>query len=257
MLDWNLMSKNQKFVFLDNFIALFKDNRVQAAFFNSFKYLAAIVVLTVIAGFIIGLLVYNLPNKIKGFISVLFFIPYLTSGVATAVVVRYLLSYNSVLNNLLREEFNIDINWFQNPNWSFWVMVLLVVWKMGGYYSLFILSGLESITEDIFEASELDGSVGIHRLFHIVIPTIIPTITTVVVLASGLAYGIFTEPYLLTGGGPGTATTTWQLEIYNQSFVKFNSGYGAAMALASAVQIFVTLRIVNFIMNKINKKYGA
>ena len=85
---------------------------------------------------------------------------------------------------------------------------------------------------------------------------IIPTLTTVVVLAAGLAFGIFTEPYLLTGGGPNLATTTWQLEIYNTSFTNFQSGYGAAIAIANAVHIFVSIKIITFIMEKINKKYG-
>ena len=85
---------------------------------------------------------------------------------------------------------------------------------------------------------------------------ILPTLTTVLVLATGLAFGIFTEPYLLTGGGPNLSTTSWQLEIYNTSFTRFQSGYGAAMAIVSAVQIFITLRIVNFVADKLNERFG-
>lgn len=256
-LNWNLMSKTRKYNFPDNFVNLFTDKRVIASFQNSFKYLFFIIIFTVIFGFLIGLLVYQLPDKIKGFVSVLFFIPYLTSGVALSVVVRYLLSYNSVFNNYLRDIFSIDIDWLKDPKWAFFVMVFLIVWKMSGYYGLFILSALEGISEDVFEASEIDGSVGIHRLFHIIIPTIIPTLTTIVVLASGLAFGIFTEPYLLTGGGPSNSTTTWLIEIYNTSFTKFNSGYGSAMALACAVQIFITVKIITVIMNKLGDKFGG
>lgn len=255
-LDWNLMSKTKKFVGLKNFISLFSDDKVKAAFSNSFKYLFCIVVLTVIGAFIVALLSYNLPSKIKGFVSVLFFIPYLTSGVATAVVVRFLLSYNSVLNVFLREQMNININWFQDKFWSFFVMVALVVWKMSGYYSLFILSALEGISDDVHEAAMLDGSTNIHKLIHILIPMILPNITTVVVLAAGIGYSIFTEPYLLTGGGPLNSTTTWMLEIYNVSFVKFQSGYGAAMALTCAVLIFITIRVITFGTDKLNNKYG-
>lgn len=75
-------------------------------------------------------------------------------------------------------------------------------------------------------------------------------------MATGLAFGIFTEPFLLTGGGPNMSTTTWQLEIYNASFTRFDSGYGAAMAIADAIQIFVTLRIINYFTDKWNKKFG-
>ena len=255
-MEWNLMSSNKKFVGLKNFTNLFSDPKVKAAFINSFKYLVPIVILCFLGGLIVALLVPKLPDKIKGLVAVLFFIPYLTSGVATAVVVKYLFNYNSAFNTFLRDNFDISVNWLQDPKIAFWVMVGIVVWKMSGYYALFILSAIENIGEDVMEASELDGSVGFHRLIHIKLPMIIPTLTTVVVLATGLAFGIFTEPFLLTGGGPNLSTTTWQLEIYATSFTRFQSGYGAAMAIANAIQIFVTIRIINFIMNKINDKFG-
>ena len=256
VMDWNLMSKNKTFVGLNNFKALFTDARVQAAFVNSFKYLVPIVILCFIGGLIIALLVSKLPDKIKGIVAVLFFIPYLTSGVATSVVVKYFFNYNSVFNTFLREHFNLNINWLTDERFAFWIMVGIVVWKMSGYYALFILSGIESIDVEVNEACALDGSKGFHKLIHVTLPIIMPTLTTVIVLATGLAFGIYTEPYLLTGGGPNLTTTSWQLEIYYTSFTRFQSGYGAAMAIASAVQIFITLRIINFVTDKLNHKFG-
>lgn len=255
-MDWNLMSPNRKFVGAGNFLALFKDTKVQAAFVNSFRYLVPIVVLCFVGGLVIALLVAQVPEKIKGFIAVLFFVPYLTSGVATSVVVKYLLAYNSVLNTFLRSKFGLDVAWLQDKKVAFAIMVGLVVWKMSGYYALFILSAIEGVSEDVNEAAMLDGSTGLHKLLHVTLPMIMPTLTTVIVLATGLAFGIYTEPYLLTGGGPNLATTTWQLEIYNASFTRFQSGYGAAMAIANAVQIFVTLRIINAVTNRLNKRFG-
>lgn len=255
-MDWNLMSDNKKFVGLSNFINLFKDNKVQAAFINSYRYLLPIVILCFAFGLVIALMVSCLPEKIKGIVAVLFFVPYLTSGVATSVVVKYLLAYNSVFSVFLRENFGIDVNWLQDKKAAFIIMVILVVWKMSGYYALFILSAIEGISEDVNEACALDGSHGLHKLFHVTLPMITPTLTTVIVLATGLAFGIYTEPYLLTGGGPNLATTTWQLEIYNASFTRYQSGYAAAMAILNAIQIFVTLRIINVIMDRFNKKFG-
>ena len=255
MTDWNLMSKNKNFVGLDNFKLLFTDPRIKAAFINSFKYLIPIVIFTVAIAIVIALLVHKLPDKVKGITSVLFFIPYLTSGVAISVVVRYFFSYNSALNVFLREK-GINIDWFRDPKWAFIIVVGIVVWKMSGYYALFILSALESISDDVHDACKIDGATGIRKFISVTLPMIIPTLTTVVVLAAGLAFGIFTEPYLLTGGGPNLATTTWQLEIYNTSFTNFQSGYGAAIAIANAVHIFVSIKIITLIMEKINKKYG-
>ena len=255
-MDWNLMSDDKKFVGTGNFVNLFLDNKVQAAFVNSYRYLLPIVILCFAFGLAIALLVSNLPERIKGFVAVLFFIPYLTSGVATSVVVKYLLAYNSVFSVFLRERFGVDVTWLQDKRTAFAIMVILVVWKMSGYYALFILSAIEGISEDVKEACALDGSIGFHRLIHVTLPMITPTLTTVIVLATGLAFGIYTEPYLLTGGGPGLATTTWQLEIYNASFTRYQSGYAAAMAIVNAIQIFVTLRVINVVMDRFNKKFG-
>lgn len=255
-MEWNLMSANKKFVGLENFTRLFTDEKVKAAFINSFRYLVPIIILCFIGGLVIALLVAHLPEKIKGLTAVLFFIPYLTSGVATSVVVKYFFNYNSAFNIFLRDSFNVDINWLQDPKYAFGIMVGIVVWKMSGYYALFILSAVEGISEDVNEACMLDGSQGFHKLIHVTLPMIMPTLTTVIVLATGLAFGVFTEPFLLTGGGPNLATTTWQLEIYNTSFVRFESGYGAAMAIANAVQIFITIRVISFFMDKLNKKFG-
>ena len=91
-MEWNLMSKQKNFVGIDNFVKLLTDRNVKAAFINSYRYLVPIVILCFICGLIVALLVSQLPEKIKGFVAVLFFIPYLTSGVATSVFVKYLLS---------------------------------------------------------------------------------------------------------------------------------------------------------------------
>ncbi len=253
--DWNLMSPKYNLVGLGNFTKLFSDSNVQAAFWNSFRYLVPIVLLCFAFGVGIALLTSKLPEKMKGIAATLFFIPYLTSGVATSVMVKYIFSYNSLLNVFLREHYQIDINWLQSGA-AFWILIAMIVWKMAGYYALFVLSAIESISDDVYEAALIDGCTGIKKFLKITLPMITPTITSVVVLAAGLSFQIFSEPFLLTGGGPNMATTTWQLEIYKTSFVSFNAGYGASMAIVNAVQIFLTIQIITWIMNRVNRRFG-
>lgn len=253
--DWNLMSPKYDIVGLKNFIGLFSDAKVRAAFWNSFRYLVPIVLLCFVFGVGIALLISKLPEKLKGTVAVLFFIPYLTSGVATSVMIKYIFSYNSLLNVFLREHFDLNIDWLKSGA-AFWVLVFMIVWKMSGYYALFVLSAIESISEDVYEAAALDGCVGFQKFIRITLPMIMPTVTSIVVLAAGLSFQVFSEPFLLTGGGPNLSTTTWQLEIYKTSFVSFRAGYGAAMAIANAVQIFVTIQLITWIMNRINKRFG-
>lgn len=253
--DWNLMSPDYHFVGFGNFLKLFTDQKVQAAFWNSFRYLVPIVLLCFAFGVGIALLTSKLPGKMKGLAATLFFIPYLTSGVATSVMVKYVFSYNSILNLYLRNHYQININWLQSGA-AFWILIGMIVWKMSGYYALFVLSAIESISPDVYEAAMIDGCTGMKKFIKITLPMITPTITSVIVLAAGLSFQIFSEPFLLTGGGPDLSTTTWQLEIYKTSFVSFNAGYGASMAIVNAIQIFLTLQIITWIMGRINKKFG-
>ncbi len=255
-MDWNLMSAKKTFVGLDNFKTIFSDKEVIAAFTNSLKYFLFVVTFSVAGGVIIALLVNRLPKKLKGLASVLFFIPYLTSGVAASVMVRYMFSYDSILNNTLRNYLGIDINWFANKKAAFAVIVIMVVWKLSGYYALFMSAAIQGISEDVKEAAALDGSKGLHQLLHITLPMTLSTLTTIIILATGTSLSIYTEPFLLTEGGPANATTTWTLELYIRAFTKFDSGYGAAMAIVFAIQIFIILRLINAGMGKLHSKYG-
>ncbi|MBQ3488554.1 MAG: sugar ABC transporter permease [Clostridia bacterium] len=256
-LDWNLMSPDRKFVDIQNFLRAFKDKEVIAAFKNSWKYFVCVVSFSLIGGLIIALLVNRLPMKIRGVGSVLFFIPYLTSGVAVSVLTKYLFSYNSILNTFLREKLDLNINWFIDGKSAFAVIIIMIVWKLSGYYALYLTAAIQSISKDVQEAALLDGSTGAHRFFHVTLPMILPTIATILTLATGTSFGVYTEPFLLTEGGPANMTTTWTLEIYYRAFTRFESGYGTAMAILFALQIFLTVKILNAVMDRLHRRYGC
>lgn len=256
-MDWNLMSPNRAFVGLQNFVRAFKDKEVIAAFKNSWKYFLCVVSFSLVGGLIIALLVNRLPMKIRGIGSVLFFIPYLTSGVAVSVMTKYLFSYNSILNVFLREKLDVNINWFIDAKSAFTVIIIMIVWKLSGYYALYLTAAIQGISKDIQEAAALDGSTGAHRFFHVTLPMILPTIATILTLATGTSFGVYTEPFLLTEGGPANMTTTWTLEIYYRAFTRFESGYGTAMAILFALQIFITVKILNAVMDKLHQRFGC
>ena len=120
--DWNLISPDYNFLGIQNFISLFTDENVAAAFWNGFKYLVPIVTISFVLALGIALLVSQLPEVLKGIAAVVFFIPYLISGVSSAVLVKQLLSYNSFINVFLRDTFGIDVNWLQSDA-AFWILI--------------------------------------------------------------------------------------------------------------------------------------
>ncbi|MBI9093351.1 MAG: sugar ABC transporter permease [Sphaerochaeta sp.] len=248
--DWNLMSLSWNWIGLDNFTKAIVDPNVHKVFFNGLKYLVAIVPLVCIFSIGIASVLHNLPARFKGLFSVIFFIPFLTSGVATSVFVRYFFSYSSAFNIWLRNTLGLTIGWFTDTSVAFWVIVVIIIWKVSGYYSLFLFASYEAISPEILEAAELDGASNTRRFWKIVVPMITSSLQSVIILATGLVYSIFTEPFLLTGGGPAKTTLSWQLLLYNTSFVNFKSGYGAMIAIFTGICIFVTLRLVVTITNR-------
>lgn len=208
--------------------------------------------MAVILSLMIATLVNGLP-KFKGLFLVAFFLPYLSSGVVTSLIVKGFLSYNGPVNVFLRQHFHLDINWLGTPMSALFVISFMIAWRMSGYYALIFVSGLASINDDLYEAAAMDGAGRWRCFWQITIPMLYPALYTVLVLAVGTSFGIFTEVYQLTGGGPNYGTNTWQMEIYNQAFVNLKSGYASAIALISAVVTFASIGI----FRKIMEKWGA
>jgi multiple sugar transport system permease protein len=255
VLKWNTISPKKTFVGFDNFIKAFQSDNIIAAFKNTFVFMLVIVPIVMVFSLLIAIIIYKVPPKLKGLFSVGFFLPYLSSGVVSSLVAKGVFSYYSIFNTFLRS-IGKNIDWF-NTSWSaFMIICILIIWKMYGYYMLVFLSSLESIGSDVHDACKIDGAQGFTKLRKVILPGIYPALMTVTILACGLAFSIFTEPYKLTSGGPDNSTQTFQLIIYNESFVNLRSGYGAAIALISAFITFAVLLVIKKLIKNWGKTNG-
>ncbi|WP_179394134.1 carbohydrate ABC transporter permease [Lacticaseibacillus absianus] len=253
--NWNLISPDIQNVGLGNFIDALKSPAIHAAFFVTYKFLLVFVPLAVVLSMIIAVLVHGLP-KFKGLYLVAFFLPYLSSGVVTSLIVKGFLSYNGPLNTWLRNRFDVNIDWLGSPNTALFVVSFMIAWKMSGYYALILISGLESINDEIYEAAMMDGASNRTIFWKITVPMMYPSLYTVLILAVGVSFGIFTEVYQLTGGGPNYATNTWQMEIYNQAFVNLKSGYASAIAILASIVTFMSISVIRKLIEKWGHHYG-
>lgn len=253
--NWNLISPSYKIVGFDNFIKAFTSDGIRAAFFVTYKFMIILIPIVIIGSLGVSMIIHALP-KFKAVFSVGFFLPYLASGVATSLVVKGVLSYNSALNEWLRASFNLNIDWLGSTILAPIIISIMIAWKFIGYYSLILTSGLDSIPEEVYEAAALDGASGFTRFWKITLPLLYPALFTVVILSVGLVFGLFTEPYLLTKGGPDMSTNTWQIEIYSQAFSQLKAGYGASIAIISSFVTFGSILIVRKIMETWGKRYG-
>lgn len=249
------MSPTINFVGFDNFIAAFNSPGIRSAFFVTYKFLIIFVPLALALSMSVALLVHGL-TRFKGLYLVAFFLPYLSSGVVTSLIVKGLLSYNGPLSTLLRTKWGIEIDWLGNPTTALLIVSLMIAWKMSGYYALILISGLNSINAEIYEAAAIDGSSKSKTFWKITVPMMYPALLTVIILAVGVSFGIFTEVYQLTGGGPNFGTNTWQMEIYNQAFVNLKSGYASAIALIASVVTFASIGVIRKMLEKWGESNG-
>lgn len=253
--DWDMISPTINFVGVQNFMTAVKSPAVQSAFLVTYKFLLVFVPLALVLSMVIALLVNSLP-KFKGLFMVAFFLPYLSSGVVTSLIVKGLLSYNGPFNIFLRNTFGLDIDWLGDPKVAIFIVSLMIAWKMSGYYGLILISGLSNINHEIYEAAAIDGASRWTTFWKITFPMMYPAFFTVTVLAVGVSFGIFTEVYQLTGGGPNFSTNTWQMEIYNQAFVGLKSGYASSIALLSSVVTFASIGVIRKLLEKWGEKNG-
>lgn len=253
--DWNLISPTYSFVGLENYSEAFKSQGVQSAFFVTFKFMAVFVPLVIAFSIIVALIVQGLP-RFKGLFLIGFFLPYLASGVVSSLIVKGILSYNSPLNEFLRGTLGLDINWLGSPFAALFVVALIIAWKFTGYYALILTSGFESISQDVYEAAMIDGVTPWQRFWKITLPLLYPALFTVLILSIGVTFGIFTEVYQLTGGGPNFATNTWQMEIFTKAFSNLQAGYASAIAIIASIVTFVAIYIIRKLLELWGKRNG-
>ncbi|KKC47684.1 MULTISPECIES: carbohydrate ABC transporter permease [Paenibacillus] len=252
--NWDLIAPTFNFVGISNFLDALQSPAVHAAFWNTYKFMMIFVPLVTVMAIGVAVVVHGLP-RFKGLFLIGFFLPYLSSGVVSALIVKGLLSYTSPVNEFLRG-IGMDINWLGSPFSALFVVGLILAWKFTGYYALIITSGLESIDKEVYEAAAIDGVKDSQRFWRITLPLLYPSLYTTLILAFGVTFGIFTEVYQLTGGGPGNATNTWQMEIFKQAFSNMQVGYASAVALLASLATFASIFVIRKILEIWGKRNG-
>lgn len=196
-------------------------------------------------GFMVGFslltaLILNRKIRARGFFRAVFFFPVLLSPVVVALVWKWILQDQGLLNAALDGMGYKTVNWLLDPTWAFGWSVFLSVWAHMGFYTLILLAGLQAIPRDVYEAAAMDAA-SPWRMFHrITLPLLMPTMVVVLVLALIKGVQTFDEVYAFTGGGPGSATTLMIQYIYQTGF----AGAPRLFGLAAAASILVALVLV-------------
>ena len=233
---WNFI-KPRKFIGLKNFIKLVHDPIFWTVTWNTIRFMLYYIPLVLILSLALAVALSK-AKYFGAFFALSFLVANVSSGVAYSIMFQKLFSDSGPINAFLYDKFKFTIPWFTDPNWAMFSIVLIVLWKFIGYYGLILLAGIQAIPKELHEAAELDGAGKWTRFFRITLPLLNPSIVMVLVLAIGLSFGIFTEPYMITGGGPLNSTKTFLLVIYETAFEKYRPGYAASLSMVAAAFSF-------------------
>ena len=240
--------KEPEFVGLKNFITLFQTPVFRTAMKNTVVYTAFTVPRTMACGLCIALLINSRLVRRKNFYKVCYYIPYVSSMVAVAIVFSLVFnsSPNGIMNQILGKLGIAPVGWLSNDKWAMFVVVLLSVWKELGYVMVIYTGGLLSISQDIYEAVSLDPISSWKKLIYITLPMLRPTTLFLLVVETIGSFQVFTPVQIMTNGGPGYSTTTIVTYLYQKGFQEYKMG----MASAIAVIMFVILLFLSILQNK-------
>ncbi len=225
------------FVGFDNFAAVLADPIVRQAFGNLLIFLVINVPLTVVLGLLLSSGLDAVVHW-KGFFRISYYIPYVTASVATLSVWIFLFNGNGVVNSMLGS-LAPDPSWLANSGLIMPLIAVYVTWKNLGFYILLYLAALQNVPKELHEAAQLDGAGRWQRFRSVTLPAVRP-VTSLVVLLSIITTGqIFTEPYLLTGGGPNNASMTPALLMYQQGIQQGKPDIAAAIGMILVVAVMI------------------
>ncbi|HEY9518054.1 MAG TPA: sugar ABC transporter permease, partial [Gemmatimonadales bacterium] len=224
--------RSTRFVGLKNYTDLMAMPLFWQALRNTLYFVMVGGPLSAAASLAAALLVHARLTRLKPFFRSAFFAPWVTTLVAVALVWRYIYHPQYGLLNAGLGLLGLGpVDWLGDPNWAMPSIILLSVWKNFGYNMLVFLAGLSSIPEELYEAAALDGAGAWNRLRHITLPMLGPTFVFVGVVTMIASFQIFSEPYVMTQGGPLKSTTTLVLLMYEQGFRWWRLGLAAAIAV--------------------------
>jgi multiple sugar transport system permease protein len=239
------MMSPPRLVGFSNYARLISDARLAVVYKNTALFALTAVVLTVGIGTFLGMAVNKrLPAFLKYILRTAYFFPVLVGMIYAAMVWKFLFNRDLGVVNYYLHFFNVPpIPWLTSSAWAIWSVILVYVWKNVGFTMLTTLAGLQNISEELYEAAKIDGAKAHTRLFRITIPLLSPVILFNVTITMINTLQEFDSIVALTNGGPGDASRTVVMYIYDKAFRSFDMGYASAIA----VTLFAVISIVTLL----------
>jgi len=239
-----------RFVGLKNYLRLFEDPLFWLSLKNTSYYVLLATPLSIAVSLGAALLLNSKLLKYKGIFRLSYFIPYITTLVAVAIVWRFIYHPKfGILNYFLGLIGINQIDWLGDPNWAMPAIVIMSVWKIFGYSMIIFIAGLQNIPEDLYEAASLEGAGEWQKFKSITLPMLAPTTLFISIITIVGYFQLFAEPYIMTQGGPLNSTLSIVQYMYQEGFRWWNMGYSASIAFI----LFFIILVITIIQFRIQK----
>lgn len=235
------------FIGFSNFIAIFANDQFRAALRNTIVFTVVGVPLTVLLGLLVAVALDKGISRFRTVFRVGFYAPVVTSIVAIAVVWRFILQPDGLLNTVLGWAHIHGPNWLQDPTWALPAIIAMAVWRNVGTLMVIFLAGLQAVPVDIQEAAMVDGANSFQRFTKIVFPVLRPAVLFGAVITGISFLQFFEEPFVMTQGGPLDSTLSMAYYTYNQfSFGRYGYASAASYVMFALVVLltFIQFRLL-------------
>lgn len=257
--NYHIVQRSMTWVGLDNYIALFvqRGDRLLLAIRNNFLYALVTTPFILLFGLIFAVMV-NSVRRGRVFFRTCFYLPVITSWVIVGNIFSYMFNAGGagLVNYILKDVLgllNAYVPWLQRTWTANMVIWLLGIWKNIGWAMIIYLSGLQSISNDLYEASAIEGAGKAQQFRFITVPLLKSTTFYVLVNMIIGSFGVFIQVLMLTGGNPRGTTSVLQYLLYDKSFNLFEFGQGAAIGMITALLILLT----TFALNRVFATQGG
>jgi multiple sugar transport system permease protein len=244
---WTGGEAHWQWVGFDNYAALASDALFKAGILNTVILVVAATSAQVFIGLMLALACSRLGTRSRAY-RTLFLLPILIPGIIIGAIWRLMYNYQfGVVNQILHLVGLGPVDWLGSSSLALMSVIIVDIWHWVPFSFLLLLAAVEALPKDVSEAAQIDGATKWQEFRRVSLPLLWPAIFTTFVFRAIIAFKVFDEVYLLTGGGPGTSTEVISFTIYQRFFVQDNPGYGSAM---SVTVIFIIATIIGVAMTR-------
>jgi len=242
---FTLSSVTKEWVGLKNYATLFSDKVILTCLKNNILYALISIVIQVGFGLVLAAVLEDVAfRKLAPTLRSIYFIPTVISMTVVCLLFDFIYDPQMGLLNSFLEVIGLEgltKIWLGSKKTAMYAVIAVSQWQSTGYVAMLFIVAIQKIPHDLYEAAEVDGASKIKRFFYITVPQVRQMFFVTMILTVSGAFTVFNEPYILTGGGPGTATMVLSLHMYQTGFVKNNMGYASTIAML----IFVITAILS------------